>query len=216
MEEYFSDIAAMYRDSYKIHGDSPSSLLTPKGRGKLRFRSIDSFVSGAKPTSVLDYGCGLGYLYEYLEETKANFVYSGRDMLSDFIDACNKKYRGVDFKEIGNKDIIDDKYDVVFSSGVFNLKTHADDKESKVYAYDRLKHLYTTANDVLICDFLSEFVDFKQEGSQHFSMDEIANFCVKNLNRCFQIRHDLLPYEFTLVVWKNVTVKRPDNIYVRV
>jgi hypothetical protein len=90
---------------------------------------------------------------------------------------------------------------------------HSDETESKGYAYAKLKELYAQTNQLLVCDFLSDYVDFKQEGAQHFSVEEISRFCYENLSRKFQIRHDVLPYEFTLIVWKDASIKRPDNVY---
>ena len=39
MEDSFKKIKKMYEDAYKEHGDSPSSLLTPKGKNENSFRS---------------------------------------------------------------------------------------------------------------------------------------------------------------------------------
>lgn len=65
----------------------------------------------------------------------------------------------------------------------------------------------------MICDFLSQFVDYKQQDSMHFEIQEIADFCFKKLSRRFVIRHDLLPYEYTLIVYKDAEIVRPDNYY---
>lgn len=62
-------------------------------------------------------------------------------------------------------------------------------------------------------DFLSAFVDFQQDGGMHFGVDEIASFCVRDLSRRFQIRHDLLPYEFTLIAHRDGAVKHPESIF---
>jgi 2-polyprenyl-3-methyl-5-hydroxy-6-metoxy-1,4-benzoquinol methylase len=67
MSDNFEKIRSLYKDGYRQHGDSPKALLTPKGRNSLRYRAIDSFVVD-KGIRVLDYGCGLGYLYGYLLE----------------------------------------------------------------------------------------------------------------------------------------------------
>ena len=214
MGEQFEKIKLMYGDSYRRHGDSPASLLTPKGRSELRFRAIDPFVQGPDITSVLDYGCGLGYLFEYLQNERRKVSYCGMDVMPEFVDACIKKCpSGATFESIDPNASIGGHYDVVFSSGVFNLQTHADVNESKAYAFDRLKQLFASASQVLVCDFLSPFVDFRQPDGQHFTIEEISEFCFLNLGRRFVIRHDLLPYEFTLIVWKDSEIKRPENIY---
>ena len=66
---------------------------------------------------------------------------------------------------------------------------------------------------VFICDFPSEFVDFKQPNSQHFKVKETIDFIVKNLSRRFQLRHDILPYEMTVIVYKDDCIKRPESAF---
>ena len=212
MTKLFDHIKNQYAESFRIHGDSPSSLLTPKGRNDLRFRAIDPFVS-RKGARVLDYGCGLGYMYQYLHEAGCEIEYVGIDILPEFIEACREKYPGANFRHIDAEENVDGIYDVVFSSGVFNLSTHSDAAKSKAYALDRVEKLFNAAQEVLVCDFLSNFVDFQQVDSQHFSVGEITEFCVSKLGRRFQLRHDLLPYEFTLIAWKDSEIKRPENVY---
>lgn len=214
MSGQFDAIKAMYQDSFRKNGDSPAALLTPKGRHALRFRSVLPYLHGKGTTSILDYGCGLGYLYDYLNQKSANIDYRGLDITPEFIDTCVEKFSPkAKFSLIQPEDKIDGQYDIVFSSGVFNIRLNGGEADSKAYAFDRIESLFQSCGDVLICDFLSPFVDFKQEESLHFSIDEIAEFCYKRLSRRFLIRHDFLPYEFTLIVHKNANIERPGNFY---
>ena len=211
MEDSFKKIKKMYEDAYKEHGDSPSSLLTPKGKNEIRFEALKPFLKNGK--SILDYGCGLGYLLPFIESQKEDIDYHGVDIITDFIKANKLKYPHGKFSLITETEFIKKNYDIVFSSGVFNLKNYEDDSASRNYAFEKIKDLFEITKEVFVCDFLSKLVDFEQEGAQHFSIDEISNFCSKNLSKRFQIRHDLLPYEFTLVVWKEDKIKRPENYF---
>ena len=214
MADKFDTIKAMYEESFQLHGDSPASLLTPKGRNELRFRAIEPFMS-KRTVRVLDYGCGLGYLYNYLIQSGYDVDYTGVDILPDFISTCRDKYAkySATFKLIEPTENIVGEFDIVFSSGVFNLVTNSDELASKVYAFEKLTQLFGMANQALICDFLSPFVDFRQEHAQHFEISEIATFCATSLTRRFVLRHDLLPYEFTLVAYRNAEIKRPENLF---
>lgn len=213
MSEQFNRIKAMYQDSFRQHGDSPSALMTPKGRNELRFRALAPFVRRPN-VQVLDYGCGLGYLWDYLQKEAAPVSYTGVDILPEFVEACRKKHGGgARFELLDVQAPISGKYDVVFASGVFNLRSDTDDERSRKYAFGRLEQLFNVCGEVLVCDFLSSNVDYTQPDGQHFSSAEIANFCMTKLSRRFMIRHDLLPYEFTLIAWRDSAIRRPDNIY---
>lgn len=203
----------MYRAGYKDHGDSPAALLTPKGRNNLRFRALLPLLD--KPgLSVLDYGCGLGYLFDYLQEQGASVRYTGMDMMPEFIDACRQKHGDkAEFQLIEAEQPLERRFDLVFASGVFNIRSHADDGLSRAYATARLKQLFDATDVALVCDFLSPYVDFKQGDSQHFDTGFIAEFCARELSRRFVIRHDLLPYEYTLIGWRDDTILRPHNVF---
>jgi len=210
--EGFEEIKGMYVEALRRHGDSPASLLTPKGRSHLRFRAIKEQVN-KNGLKILDYGCGLGFLYDYLSKTKFSFEYTGIDIVPQFIDSCKSKYPKACFDVIDPTRPICGEYDIVFASGVFNLITHESEIISKEYALERIEYLFSITNKILVCDFLSSLVDFKQYKAQHFSPSEIVEFCSNKLSRRFKLRHDLLPYEMTLIVWKNDEIHRPDNIY---
>lgn len=212
MPDKFAQIKQLYSDSFRQHGDSPSSLLTPKGRNNLRFRALDPLLH-QQYQSILDYGCGLAYLYKYLLMNDCRFSYTGVDILPEFISACSLKYPNATFLEISALDQITGSFDIVFSSGVFNLRTHDSANKSKDYAFKRIQYLFNLAKEVLVCDFPSTYVDFQQDDAQHFSVSEISEFCYRHLSRRFQIRHDLLPYEFTLIAWKDSKIHRPGNFY---
>lgn len=213
MTERFGDIRGMYRASFELHGDSPASLLTPKGRQDLRFGVLDPFVQ-RNGASLLDYGCGLGHLFDHLRSQGRDVNYCGIDMLPEFVQACRAKHGDLArFDLINPEEPPPEGHDIVFASGVFNLQSHADRRVSRDYTFARVEQLFRVAKTVLVCDFLSSLVDFEQAGAQHFSPDEIAQFCAGRLTRRFQIRHDLLPYEFTLIAWRDDEIQRPQNRY---
>jgi SAM-dependent methyltransferase len=213
MTNRFEEIRSMYKAGYKDHGDSPAALLTPKGRNNLRFRALLPLID--KPgLSVLDYGCGLGYLFDYLQEQDKSVQYTGMDMLPEFIDVCRQKHVDrAEFQLIEAEQPLDRRFDLVFASGVFNIRSHADHGLSWDYAKERLKQLFSVADVALVCDFLSPYVDYKQGDSQHFDTGFIAEFCANELSRRFVIRHDLLPYEYTLIAWRDDSILRPQNVF---
>lgn len=213
MTNRFEEIRSMYKAGYKNHGDSPAALLTPKGRNNLRFRALLPLLE-QPGLSILDYGCGLGYLFDYLQENDKSVHYTGMDMLPEFVDVCRQKHGNrAEFQLIEAEQTLEGHFDLVFASGVFNIRSHADDRLSREYATERLKQLFAAANVALVCDFLSPYVDYKQGDSQHFDTGFIAEFCAHELSRRFIIRHDLLPYEYTLIAWRDDSILRPQNVF---
>ena len=215
MTDLFKNIRQQYQDSFAVHGDSASSVLTPKGRGDIRFSAIEPYVKDPS-LSVLDYGCGLGFLLTHLRNNGFQNAYTGVDLVPEFVSACENKHAddgASSFAVIGENQPLQCPYDIVFASGVFNLRSHDDAEASLEYALSRLSSLFEICNKVLICDFMTSHVDFVQEGAQHFDPGDMLTYAIQNLSRRSLIRHDLLPYEFSLIVVKDNEIKRPDSIY---
>ena len=208
----FLVIKKLYEDNFHLHGDSPAALLTPKGRNSDRFEVLAPYV--ADGTTLLDYGSGLGLLYDYLVNDLGKKVhYTGCDIISEFIDRSAEKFPQANFKKIDPDERINGHFDIVFASGVFNLAFDDVEEVAKEYAFSRIKDLYKACSEIFVCDFLTEYVDFKQAGALHFSVGEVSDFCFREFGPRFLIRHNVLPYEFTLIVWKNQKIVRPQNIY---
>ena len=85
----FDDIKNQYTTQFKKFGDSPKSIFTPKGRNNIRYSVIQDYVKLNDELSILDYGCGLGYLYDYLKVNLPNLKYYGSDFVEDFISTHN-------------------------------------------------------------------------------------------------------------------------------
>ena len=212
----YNEIINLYKKEYKKNGDSVKSLLTPKGRNSLRYSVVLDYLIANQEIKLLDYGCGLGYLYDFLRKRKIEIDYTGVDIVDDFISACQEKFpeKKNSFHIIKPNQKIVGNYDIIFASGVFNLKSTIDKKTSLKKAYDRINELFELTNNLLICDFPTEYVDFVQSNAQHFNLRDLINFCVTKLSRRFVVRHDILPYEYTLILWKNSEIIKPDNVYV--
>ena len=113
-------------------------------------------------------------------------------------------------------DELQDTFDVVFASGVFNLQTSQSESESLSYAHDRIEHLYRITNKVLVVDFLSPDVDFRQNQSQHVDYRLLLEWFIPKQTRRWILRHDYLPYEYALVLFKLDGIKRPENTFLEI
>lgn len=211
--EKFQKIVDLYTSEFQTHGDSPAAILSPKGRQHLRFRALDPLLRSGR-ARILDYGCGLAHLLNYLQTEGRNVDYHGVDIVPAFIEANRDKYRdAARFDVIEPDHDVIGEYDVVFASGVFNMRSSEDEAASRQYALDRIAQLFKLSKEALVCDFASTYVDYRQEEAQHFDCGEIASFCADQLTRRFVVRHDLLPYEFTLIAYRDSEIARPANIY---
>ena len=217
--ERFDSIIRQYSEAFREFGDDPKSVLTPKGRSRLRYRILER-IGLHKNFSIIDYGCGLAFLKDFLEETSLGDTYIGVDIVPEFINHCKAKTLKnesgklkSDFLLLNKEEELSRSADVVFCSGVFNLKYIENTADNKRYVLEKLIRLTSQSEYAFVCDFLSKNVDFEQEGAQHFSVAEIIDFLESSGLRKYSVHHDLLPYEFTIVVYKDTEIGHPESIY---
>ena len=215
MVNKFEEIKNAYASKFREHGVSSASMLMPKGRHEARFAIVADYLQTYEDPTILDYGCGLGFLHTYLEEEGISHHYLGIDIVPEFIESCNDRVgTTARFELIQPDEVLVDNFDFVYASGVFNLQTEPSEKKSLAYARERILKLFQITKKVMIIDFLSPDVDFQQENSQHIDYRMVLDWLVPASSRRWILRHDYLPYEYSLVVFKNDEVSRPDNVFV--
>ena len=158
-------------------------------------------------------GKRLGQMADYVKKEFPNADYSGVDIIKDFISENRVKYDFGKFDVINDCYDVKDNYDVVAAAGVFNLLYVKDKKKHQQIVYDNLIHLFSKATDLLSVNFMTDQVDFIQEGAFHQNVSELYDFAKKNLTKRVVIDESYMPYEFTCHFFKDQTILRPDNIY---
>ncbi len=202
-----------YKEAFRENGDSTLSVLTPKGRQDLRFGTLLSHFPKTEPGTIMDFGCGLAFLKAYIDQQGLPFQYSGCDMVDDFIRHNSTKYPGSEFILLNGKDLFSGSYDYIVSSGVFNmLYTESAESHEKI-VFDTLKGLFEKCDKVLSVDFMTDTVDFIQEGAYHQNLGNLLDFVRQHLSKRFIVDHSYMPYEYTISIFKDETIIRPDNIY---
>ena len=62
-------------------------------------------------------------------------------------------------------------------------------------------------------DFMTDSVDFIQDGAYHQNVADFLNFITTNLSKRCIVDMSTFPYEVTFTIFKNEEIIRPDNIY---
>jgi len=201
-----------YKNAFETFGDTPQSVLWPKGRQDDRFEALTKNIK-KNNFSILDFGCGLAHLKPYLNGKFTNFTYIGADIVSDFIQNNKQKYQQNEFLQIQNVQDIHKNYDYIVSSGVFNILYVEDIIAHKKIVFDTLEYLFEHTNIYLSVNFMRDEVDFIQKTSYHQNISEIYEFVIKNLSKRVMIDTSYMPYEYTITIFKQQEITRPDNTY---
>lgn len=200
-----------YKNAFQNHGHSPNTLGWTKGRQQIRFKALCEFLKNN--SSLLDYGCGFGDLYKYIVKKKLNINYKGCDVVDEFIEVGSNTIGKDLFFKIELQSEINEKFDHIICSGVFNFLYTKNKKKHQKIVFERIKHLYDSCNSILSIDFQSQFVSFVGEKAYHQEINDLALFVAENLSRRFIINHSYLPFEFCIHIFKNDKIKFPNNVF---
>lgn len=202
----------LYQEAFARHGDSPAAVLWPRGRQSLRFDALTRHFSGTA-FSVLDYGCGLAHLKDYLDLRFSNYRYIGADVVPEFVHAVRAKHSVVPVHLVRNYAELVEPVDHVVISGTFNLIDGDISAHYLAYVQTALKHLFSICRVSLAVNFMTDRVDFMQPGAHHVNVESMYRFICEDLSPRLRIDQSYMPYEFTIVAFQDRGIVRPDNIY---
>ena len=196
-------IIESYNVSLEKYGYDPRSLQWSKDRQSIRF-GVLSEIGNLINCSILDVGCGFGDLYGFLIKKGLNIKYTGYDINPNLIKVARGIYPDIHFevKDIEEEDI-DERFDWVFASGVFNKKI----SDSKLWMQNMLIEMFKLSNKGVATDFISSYVDFEDKGSYYVRPEEIFSFS-KTLSRRVVLRHDYMPFEFCAYIYNGNKINK--------
>lgn len=194
-----------YNELLEKYGYNPKAIGWPKDRQLIRFK-VQSEIGDFNKCSILDVGCGFGDLYRFLMKRGLNIKYTGYDINPNLIKIARKVYPNAHFevKDI-EVDTINDKFDWVFSVGVFNSKAFV----NKFFIKSMIRKMFELCDKGVAIDFISTYVDFRNEKINYVKPEEIFSFC-KTLSRRVLLRHDYMPFEFCIYIYKNDRINERD------
>jgi SAM-dependent methyltransferase len=205
-------IIEKYLAAFREHGRSPASVLYPKGRQGIRFGALLSRLN-LTSKSLLDFGCGLGFLCDYLAEKDIACQYLGVDIVADFIKSGQAAHPDREFQQITQIGNIARRFDIVLASGVFNICYLEDEEQNLNYVQQRIIELFSLCDEALTIDFMTSHVDFRQPEAFHADPSAMLEFALNNLSRRVIIDHSYMPYEFCMTVFKRDGIDKIASIF---
>ncbi len=159
----------------------------------------------AAAVTLLDFGCGLSHLYEYLSKSnKTGIKYSGLDLSEPFIARSRAKFPEVDYYLM---DMLEDAgalptFDYVVLNGVFTMKAGLSYGQMTTYFQELVRAVFAKAAIGIAFNVMSKQVDWERDDLFHLPFDELAGFLAAQVSRHFLIRHDYGLYEYTTYVYR--------------
>jgi SAM-dependent methyltransferase len=201
------DIKKHYQSLLDKNGISPEALqYTSKSSQYKRFEVLLNIDNNIE--SLIDVGCGLGDMYQYLMTQNFQGNYLGLDFVEDFVRLSKdiyKNYSKADFQEFDiTRDEIPSGVDFVLLSGVFNNKRN----NNKEFMLNTIKKMFNSAEKGVAFNALSTYVDYQDEHLYYSNPLDVFDFCKKEITSKVVLKHDYLvkensiPFEYTVYLYK--------------
>ena len=150
---------------------------------------------------ILDVGCGLGALGEYLDQEFKGHSYLGIDINEKMVEGARVKNRKNEFISC---DVFSDqllpyfgRIDYSFLSGAFNLGVENQDR----LVLDTLERMFEISNIGIAVNFLSNHADHVEPKEFYVSPGRLFDV-IASISRKLVLRHDYMPHDVTFYVYK--------------
>jgi SAM-dependent methyltransferase len=195
-------LISFYDRNLMMHGDRPEALRwTPKGQ-ETRYSLMLEVTPEIGGKKILDYGCGKGDFYGFLKDKRMRVDYTGMDINPRLIELARSKYPECAFRVFDiEEEPLDEDFDLIFLCGVFNNRIDgASDTMKKV-----VSALFRHSREGLAVSALSSYDSEKDREVNYASPEEMLSFALGYLTPFVSLRHDRVPYDFTLFLYKKPT-----------
>lgn len=190
-----------YVERLQRFGYDPRTLGWHAGKQAERFAVLTSFTDLGAIDSVLDVGCGFGDLYGFLQSAGFHGRYVGIDFVPELIETGCARLPGADLR-VADLSVFetDERFGLVVASGIFNAKLQHEDNLAHVQR--SLSQMFALCTQVAAADFLTSYVDFRRD-DLYYTSPEAVFAHAKTLTRRVSLRHDYMPFEFAVALFRN-------------
>ena len=204
-----------YSKMFEAFGPSAEGL--GWGSKGLQYRRFETLTRPwrMEGTSVLDVGCGICDLYQFLKFKVAHYV--GLDFLESYCNVARSRFTDPSF-EVINSDIYSlselPTCDIAFASGTFNVM----DGQSEAENYERIQSIMlrmgAAAEIGFSVNFLSDATTYRDK-SLFYPSSEIILAIARQISRRVLITHFEFPFEFTLHVCSTDSYDATTSLFIQ-
>ena len=193
-----------YTDKFREHGATPRGVdWNSKESQQLRFAQLACLLPDVdQEFSLLDYGCGYGALFDYLQPRYSQMHYTGYDRSKPMIEAAIKR-TGLEVEWSDNLSN-DFTVDYLLASGMFNVRLEFADDVWEKYILQTLDEFHKRTRSGFAFNMLTSYSDPEYMQDYLFYAESLKFFhhCKANYSHRVALLHDYPLYEFTILVRK--------------
>ena len=204
-------ILSRYTERAELFGHGAAAIGEPLKRQPFYYYFMLPTDEFGPNDSILDVGCAYGDLLRYLKAIGWTGRYCGIDINPDLV--AEGKARAPD-SDLRVHDIQDEPlgeiFDWCFSCHVITSDT--DDIPYLDHLQGMLEHMWAHTRKGILFNLLSPLVDYTNPIHARPKFSDVLAIVTRLTNR-FSLRHDYMPFEFSLQLYKQNQVNRDSLIF---
>ncbi len=202
----YRQITTCTESYFEREGDTPLGMGWPNVADAVRRYEVmlDVIRDRSRQVRLLDFGCGTGHLYQYIQsQNNLKIEYHGIDLSPKFIDTASARHPEINFTcgDVLLHPEILQTYDYIIINGVFTSRVEMSYDVMLNFWQQTVKLLFNKASHGLAFNAMSKHVDWERDDLFHLPLDTVAAFLCRELSRHFIIRNDYGLYEFATYVY---------------
>ena len=203
-KKIIDDVSRYYTEKVIKFGASAKGVdWNSEDSQQLRFIQLLKLLDGVQGACILDYGCGYGSLFDFIQSKHLQYSYCGFDISDEMLKVANAKHSKTDAIWI-NKLVPDKKFDFVLCSGIFNVKLDSSNENWINYILSELDKINAIAVKGFSFNMLTTYSDatHMRDTLYYANPSFIFDYCKLKFSRNIALLHDYNLYEFTIIVKK--------------
>lgn len=191
------DVRRFFESRLQQYGNSPRTLDWSAEGQRKRFEILAE-AGDLRGRKVLDVGCGLGHLYDFLAARGIGASYYGLDLSPKLVEKARELHPDVAFEVLDAASrSLPRTADYVFASGVLNVETG--DNEAAMSRL--LRTAYEACHLAVAVNMLSTWADWFERNRHYYDPIKMVRLA-RRLTRRLVLRHDYMPHDFTLYLYR--------------
>ncbi|MCS5707802.1 class I SAM-dependent methyltransferase [Candidatus Berkiella cookevillensis] len=160
---------------------------------RIRFEVLCEIAENFFKSSILDVGCGLGHLIDYLQSNQFSGVYKGIDTVDQMVLQAKKRYPLFNFETNDLDAMKDVAYDYVIASGIFTFVNWSSMQNT-------IEKLFLCSKKGVAFNSLSALSIEKESEIFYPDPIKVFEFC-KKITSNVVLRQDYMPHDFTIYLY---------------
>jgi SAM-dependent methyltransferase len=173
-----------------------------------RFEQLIKVIQPARPFTIIDYGCGYGAMFDFLNRKGWQFDYFGVDLIEKMVMTARENHKDFPKAHFTTREGELPIADYLVAGSIFNIKLEAAYEDWQEFICKTLQRMNALCSKGFSFNMLTKYSDIDRMAQRPdlFYGDPLFffDFCKQEFSRNVALLHDYGLYDFTILVRKDV------------